>query len=128
MLEQVDIEHEDADSRKKGMTFVVAGGGFSGVETVGELNDFIRESIKRFYHNINETDARIVLINSGQRILPEVTEDLSEFALHKIRKSGVEVLLNTRLQAADSNNVKLSDGSTISCNTLVWEPVSNPII
>ena len=120
MLEQADIEHEDADLRKNLMTFVVAGGGFSGVETVGELNDFIRESIKRFYHNINETDARIVLINSGQRILPEVTEDLSEFALHKLRKSGVEVLLNTRLQAADTNNVKLSDGSTISCNTLVW--------
>ena len=120
MLEQADIEHEDADLRKNLMTFVVAGGGFSGVETVGELNDFIRESIRRFYHNINETDARIVLINSGQRILPEVTEDLSEFALQKIRKSGVEVLLNTRLQAADSNNVKLSDGSTISCNTLVW--------
>ncbi|MGH9977635.1 MAG: NAD(P)/FAD-dependent oxidoreductase, partial [Nitrososphaeraceae archaeon] len=126
MLEQADIEHEDADLRKNLMTFVVAGGGFSGVETVGELNDFIRESIKRFYHNINEVDARIVLINSGQRILPEVTEDLSEFALHKIRKNGVEVFLNTRLQSAYTNNVKLSDGSTISCNTLVWAAGNKP--
>jgi NADH:ubiquinone reductase (H+-translocating) len=128
MLEQADIEHEDADLSKNLMTFVVAGGGFSGVETVGELNDFIRESIKRFYHNINEADARIVLVNSGQRILPEVTEDLSEFALHKLRKSGVEVFLNTRLQAADTNNVKLSDGSTISCNTLVWAAGNKPDI
>ena len=126
MLEQADIEHEDADLRKNLMTFVVAGGGFSGVETVGELNDFIRESIKQFYHNINEADARIVLVSSGQRILPEVTEDLSEFALNKIRKSGVEVLLNTRLQAADTNNVKLSDGSIISCNTLVWAAGNKP--
>jgi NADH:ubiquinone reductase (H+-translocating) len=126
MLEQADIEHEDADLRKSLLTFVVVGGGFSGVETVGELNDFIRESIKLFYHNINEADARIVLISSGQRILPEVTEDLSEFALQKIRKSGVEVLLNTRLQAADTDEVRLSDGSSISCNTLVWAGGNKP--
>jgi NADH:ubiquinone reductase (H+-translocating) len=126
MLEQADIEHEDADLRKSLLTFVVVGGGFSGVETVGELNDFIRESIKLFYHNINEADARIVLISSGQRILPEVTEDLSEFALQKIRKSGIEVLLNTRLQAADTNEVRLSDGSYISCNTLVWAGGNKP--
>jgi NADH dehydrogenase len=107
MLEQADIEHEDADLRKSLLTFVVVGGGFSGVETVGELNDFMRESIKLFYHNINEADARIFLISSGQRILPEVTEDLSEFALQKIRKSGVEVLLNTRVQDV-LNYVKLS--------------------
>ena len=67
MLEQADIEHEDIDSRKGLMTFVVVGGGFSGVETVGELNDFIRDSIKLFYHNINEADARVVLISSGQK-------------------------------------------------------------
>ena len=87
MLEQADIEHEDNELRKNLMTFVVVGGGFSGVETVGELNDFIRESIKLFYHNINEADARVVLISSGQRILPEVTEDLSDFALQKIKKT-----------------------------------------
>ena len=87
MLEQADIEHEDVELRKGLMTFVVVGSGFSGVETVGELNDFIRESIKLFYHNINEADARVVLISSGQRILPEVTEDLSDFALQKIKKT-----------------------------------------
>jgi NADH dehydrogenase len=126
MLEQADIEHEDIDLRKGLMTFVVVGGGFSGVETVGELNDFIRDSIKLFYHNINEADARVVLISSGQRILPEVTEDLSDFALQKIRKNGVEVLLNTRLQAADTYSIKLSDGSSISCNTLVWAGGNKP--
>jgi NADH:ubiquinone reductase (H+-translocating) len=126
MLEQADIEHEDIDLRKNLMTFVVVGGGFSGVETGGELNDFVRESIKLFYHNINEADARVVLISAGQKILPEVTEDLSEFALHKLRENGVEVLLNVRLQAAYTNNVKLSDGSTILCNTLVWAGGGKP--
>ena len=74
MLEQADIEHEDLDLRKRLLTFVVVGGGFSGVEIVGELNDFVRDSIKYFYHNLRRTDARIVLVNSGRRILPEVTE------------------------------------------------------
>jgi NADH dehydrogenase len=49
MLEQADIEHEDLDLRKRLMTFVVVGGGFSGVEIVGELNDFVLDSIKHFY-------------------------------------------------------------------------------
>src|SRR4030095_9295847 len=51
---------------------------------------------------------------------------LSDFALQKIRKNGVEVLLNTRLQAADTNSIKLSDGSSISCNTLVWAGGNKP--
>ena len=85
------------------MTFVVIGGGFSGVETVGELNDFVRDSIKHFYHNIERSDARVVLVNSSGRILPEVTDDLSEFALQRIRKSGVQVLLNTRLTGIDAS-------------------------
>jgi NADH:quinone reductase (non-electrogenic) len=73
MLEQADIEHEDLDLRKSLLTFVVVGGGFSGVEIVGELNDFVLDSIKNFYHNLQKTYTRIVLVNSGGRILPEVT-------------------------------------------------------
>jgi NADH dehydrogenase len=94
MLEQADIEHEDLDLRKSLLTFVVVGGGFSGVEIVGELNDFVLDSIKYFYHNLQKTYTRIVLVNSGRRILPEVTEELAEFALEKIRHNGVEVILN----------------------------------
>lgn len=80
MLEQADVEHEDQQLKKSLMTFVMVGGGFSGVETVGELNDFVRESIKHFYHNIENNDARVILVNSAGRILPEVTKDLAEFA------------------------------------------------
>jgi NADH:ubiquinone reductase (H+-translocating) len=54
MLEQADIEHEDFDLRKRLLTFVVVGGGFSGVEIVGELNDFVLDSIKYFYHNLRK--------------------------------------------------------------------------
>jgi NADH dehydrogenase len=82
MLERADLEHDNHDLRKSFMTFVVVGGGFSGVETVGELNHFVREAIKEFYHNIEEDkDVRVILLSAGERILPEVSEDLGRFAL-----------------------------------------------
>src|SRR5215831_93659 len=120
MLEQADVENKDEELKRSLITFVVVGGGFSGVETVGELNDLVRESIKHYYHNLEVKDAKIILVNSGRRILPEVTEDLAEFALQKLRKDGVEVILNTRLVGAERDKVNLSDGVTIPCNTLVW--------
>ncbi|PWU81359.1 MAG: hypothetical protein DLM72_07415, partial [Candidatus Nitrosopolaris wilkensis] len=120
MLEQADVESEDEELKRSLITFVVVGGGFSGVETVGELNDFVRESIRHYYHNLEDKDAKIILVNSGRRILPEVTEDLAEFALQEMRKDGVEVILNTRLVGAARDKVNLNNGVTISCNTLVW--------
>src|SRR6058998_3401989 len=126
MLEQADIEHEDLDLRKRLLTFVVVGGGFSGVEIVGELNDFILDSIKYFYHNLQKSYARIILINSGGRILPEVTEDLADFALREIRKNGVEVLLNTRVVEVTSDNVKLDQGTIITTQTIIWAGGGKP--
>ena len=126
MLEQADLEHDDISLRKSLMTFVVVGGGFSGVETVGELNDFIRDSLKHFYHNLELKDVSTILVNSGRRILPEVTDDLSNFALQKLRESGVQVMLNTRLIAVRQDGISLNDGNTISTNTLVWAGGARP--
>lgn len=126
MLEQADLEHDDISLRKSLMTFVVVGGGFSGVETVGELNDFVLDSIKHFYHNLELKDVRIILVNSGRRILPEVTDDLANFALQKLRESGVKVMLNTRLIAVTQDGVSLNDGNVISSNTMVWAGGARP--
>src|SRR6266516_1554084 len=126
LLEQADVEHDDIDLRKNLMTFVVVGGGFSGVETVGELNDFVRDSIKNFYHNLNLEDARIILINSGGRILPEVTEDLADFALLKLRQNGVDVMLNTRLTGVTSKVVSLNNDNRISSSTIIWAGGAKP--
>jgi NADH dehydrogenase len=120
MLEQADVEHEDKELKKRLMTFVVVGGGFSGVETVGELNDFVRESIKNYYHNIEENDAEVILINSGDRLLPEVPAELANFTLRILRTNRIEVILNTRVLEASSNNIVLNNGSTLSSHTLIW--------
>ena len=120
MLEQADVEDEDADLKTSLLRFVVVGGGFSGVETVGELNDFVQDSIKHYYHNIKREDAQIILINSGTRVLPEVTDDLSVFTLQKLRENGIKVILNSRVKGATINSVKLNNGSEITTYTLVW--------
>ncbi len=111
------------------MTFVVVGAGFSGVETVGELNDFVRDSIKHFYHNLELSDVRIILVSSSKRILPEVTDDLADFALQKLRKNGVQVMLNTRLIGATQDSVSLNnygDDNVVSSHTMVWAGGARP--
>lgn len=126
MLEQADIEHEDLHLRNKLLTFVIVGGGFSGVEIVGELNDFIVDSIKYFYHNLQSSFVRIILVNGGGRILPEVTEDLADFALNIIRKDGIEVILNRRVIEVNSEAVILDEGTTITTQTVVWAGGGKP--
>ena len=123
MLEQADLECENHELRKKLMTFVVVGGGFSGVEVVGALNDFIRESIREYYHNIDEKDVRVVLVDALERILPEVEEKLGDFALQKLKENDIEVVLNSQATGVtkDGEGIELNDGKTIiPTYTLAW--------
>lgn len=117
-LEHADLETDPA-TRRAMLTFVVAGGGFAGVETLAELNDFVRGA-GRFYSSIDPSEIRMVIIHSGNRILPEVSPTLSEYALKKLRSRGIEVLLQTRLSQCDGRRVTLTDGQTIDTRTLIW--------
>jgi NADH dehydrogenase len=116
-LEEADFE-SDVDLRRKLLTFVVAGGGFSGVEVIAELNDFVR-AVARNYPNIPSEEIRCVLVHSGSRILPEMVDGLALFAERVLRKRGVEILLNDRLEAATSEKAKLKSGKEILTKTIV---------
>ncbi|MGE0758400.1 MAG: NAD(P)/FAD-dependent oxidoreductase, partial [Pirellulaceae bacterium] len=123
-LEHADLE-SDPDARRRLLTFIVAGGGFAGVETVAELNDFVRGA-QRFYPNVSPEDVRMVLVHSGNRILPEVSESLSDYALKKLRSRGVEVLLSVRVLGCTADTVRLSDGNELPANTFVWAAGTAP--
>ncbi|HWS89070.1 MAG TPA: FAD-dependent oxidoreductase [Pyrinomonadaceae bacterium] len=123
-LEEASIE-SDYEPRRRLLTFVVAGGGFSGVEVVAELNDFVREAA-RSYRQINAAEIRVVLLHAGARILPEVTERLGLFAQRLLRRRGVEIHLNTRLHAATGVEAILEDGRRIPTRTLVSTVPSSP--
>ena len=118
MLESADQE-EDPDVLSKLMTFVVVGGGFSGVETVGEINDFVRESAEKFYRNIDIEKVKIFLVSAGEKILPEIG-DLGEYAMESLTNSGVEIIKNTKLVDAEAEQVVLDNGMKIPCGTLIW--------
>ncbi len=105
---------------KKLLTFVIAGGGFAGVETAGEINDFIRDSVKEYYHNIESNNIRVIIVHSGDRLLPEMSKELAEFALERLHKSGIEIILNQRVIGATPNTVSLKDGTIMPTKTIIW--------
>jgi NADH dehydrogenase len=109
---------ENPERRKFYLSFVIIGGGFSGVELAGEINDLIREST-RFYQNFSKDEIRITLVHSGNQVLPEVSPTLRDFALKKMKRVGVEVLLNAKAAAATPEGVGLPDGSLIRAATVV---------
>ncbi len=123
-LEHADLETEAA-ARRRLMTFVVGGGGFAGVETLAELNDFVRSS-RRFYKNIGADEIRFVLIHSGDRILPEVNPSLSRYALKKLESRKVEILLKTRINSFDGRTLRLSNGESLEIGTLIWAAGTAP--
>jgi NADH:ubiquinone reductase (H+-translocating) len=102
------------------LTFVVAGGGFSGIETIGAINDFVRETRTAFYNNINPKDLRILLINADDKILAEVDNELGTFALQKLKERGIEFILDSPVKGASKNYVKLDNDMVIQTYTLVW--------
>ena len=128
MLEQANLEEHDKELRKSLLTFVVVGGGFNGVETVGTINDFVRESIKDSYKNIFMTEVRIILVHTSDKLLEQVDEELGNFALEKLKVKGVEFIMNTYVVGATQNTVKLdNDNNTIIPSyTLIWTAGVSP--
>src|SRR5437763_7807547 len=126
-LEEANSECNLSD-RQSLLTFVVAGGGFAGVETVAALNDFVREALP-FYPNLCEDMLRVMLVHSGSVILPELGESLGRYTQEVLTRSGVEVRLNTRVKSMTENRVFLIDGLQIPSRTLVWRAgtVPNPL-
>ncbi|QLH07470.1 NAD(P)/FAD-dependent oxidoreductase [Nitrosopumilus ureiphilus] len=118
MLEDADQE-TNLDLQKKIMTFVVVGGGFSGVETVGEINDFVRESAKKFYRNIHQDNIKIILVAAGDKILPEIG-NLGEYSRQALEKDGVTIYTNTKLEDISNEIAILTNKKEISTATVIW--------
>lgn len=118
MLEDADQE-TDPTLQQKLMTFVVVGGGFSGVETVGEINDFVKESVRKFYRNIRQDNIKIILVSAGDKILPEIG-NLGEYSKQVLQKAGVIIYTNTRLEDISNDIAVLNNGEKISTMTVIW--------
>jgi NADH dehydrogenase len=128
MFELADIE-PDAEERRRLLTFFVAGGGFAGTELAGELADHARRLIKRDFPRIDRGECRVVLVEPGATILPELYGGdgtgknafprLVEKALARHRQLGVEVLTQVLVEAVTPTEVRLSTGERIPTRTVV---------
>jgi len=123
-LELADNQAQPAE-RQKTLTVVVAGGGFAGAETVGAVNDFLREGMK-FYHHLTEDMLRIVLVHPGEVILPELGESLGRYAQKKLAERGVEIRIKTKVSTYDGQEVTLDDGTKIATRMLIWTAGTTP--
>lgn len=123
-LEEADFECS-VGMREHMLTFVVAGGGFAGVETIAAMNDFLREAL-RFYPHLSEDLIRMVLVHPGPLILPELGDKLGAYAQGKLAERKVEIRVNTRVQGVSAEGVQLSDGTNIPTDTLIWTAGTSP--
>jgi NADH dehydrogenase len=124
VFERADSEPDPA-CRRALLTFVVAGGGFSGAELAGGINDFARGIIAD-YPNLSTDDLRIILVHSRGRILPELSESLASYAMQRMRERGVTFKLNTRVADARPGFISLSPAEEIPTETFVWTAGATP--
>ncbi len=121
VLAQLDVaaSEEDAVRRRAALTFVFVGGGYAGVEALGELEDLARDAIEN-YPDVEASEMRWILVDAAERILPELPEGLASYAQDLLQRRGIAVKLATRLESAESGVIRLSDGETFPAETLVW--------
>lgn len=123
-LEQAELQ-PDVRARRWLTTFLIIGGGFSGVETAGELIDFLKASLK-YYPRIARDDIRVILLHGQNRLLPELSASLGEFARSKMCMQGLDIRLETRAVRIDDRSVTLGNGEIIPAGTIVCTIGSSP--
>lgn len=116
-LEEAD-QLPDSVRKQRLLTFVVIGGGFTGVETIGEVEDLIRKTL-RHYPGIRSGQIRIVLVQHGSRILPELPEHLATHAADALRRRGVEILLKTGVKLVGPAGIETDNGLVLDAETII---------
>jgi NADH dehydrogenase len=119
VLERADWTREPQE-RQRLLTFVVVGGGPTGVEIAGALGEFRRHVIPRDYPGIDPADVNVVLVEAGKALLGGMPEGLRVRALELVQALGVEVRIGTAVQRLHPDRVELGDGTRISTGTVLW--------
>ncbi|KPI09721.1 NADH dehydrogenase (ubiquinone) [Actinobacteria bacterium OK074] len=121
VIEQMDVASSTRDPaiRDAALTFVFVGGGYAGVEALGELEDMARYAAQ-YYHNVKPEDMKWILVEATGRILPEVGEEMGTYTVTQLRRRNIDVRLNTRLESCVDRVAVLSDGARFPTRTVVW--------
>ncbi len=121
VLSRLDVAAttQDAHLRRRALTFVVVGAGYSGVEACAELEDMARYAL-RFYPEVDAGEMRWILVEATARIMPEVSPSLGAYTLTRLIERGIAVRLTTRVTSMVDGHVVLSDGEEFDADTVVW--------
>ena len=119
MLEKASTTTDQAQ-RASMLSFVIVGGGATGVETAGALADLLHRIMPADYLALDPGDTRVILVEALPKLLGDMSSRMAEVALRELEKMGVDVRLNTSAGAVEPGRVTLSDGSTITAETIVW--------
>ena len=127
-LEEANLV-DDPAVRARLMTFVVVGGGYTGVETAGQLRGFFRQA-RKFYPELKAVPLKLILVHSGPELLPEIGAKLGRHALEVLQKRGVDVRLNTKVESMTARKVSFAGGESIETHTVITTigNAPNPVI
>lgn len=117
LLEHASVETDPLE-RQRMLTIVVAGAGFAGTEIASQANEFLHDAL-RFYPTIRREEIRMILIGRGGRIMPPLSENLSERALRYLIKSGIDIRLNSGVHSATATTAQLTNGEIIPTDTVI---------
>jgi NADH dehydrogenase len=118
-FELAEKTNDDAE-RQAAMTFVVVGGGPTGVEMAGALAEIAKQTLVRDFRHIDSSQARVFLVENSERVLTVFDESLSKSAGRQLEAIGVSLKLNVQASAVDAEGVTMSTGERIPAKTVVW--------
>jgi NADH:quinone reductase (non-electrogenic) len=117
-FERAELSADPAEQRRL-LTFVIVGGGATGVEMAGAMAEVARQTLQHDFRRIDPRSSRIVLIEAGPRLLPTFTERLSDYAKRSLERMGVDVLLSAKVTGCDQHGVTLGN-ERIEAGTVIW--------
>ncbi|HEY6695236.1 MAG TPA: NAD(P)/FAD-dependent oxidoreductase [Solirubrobacteraceae bacterium] len=110
---------DDNEARRALLTYVFVGAGYAGLEGLAELQDFAADIVD-LYPRSRVDGLRFILVEARDRVMPEISADLAEFATVELRRRGIEVRTGTTLERISADSVELSDGEVVPCRTVAW--------
>ncbi len=119
-FEQALKNNNDAFGQQQLMTFVIVGGGATGVEMAGALQELIQDCLAKDYPQLDLRQAKVILLQSGESLLSTYPERLSKYTLKQLRDRGIKVHFNSRVKAATSTAVVLEDDTSVATATIIW--------
>lgn len=116
-IEEANLEMRHEVKRRL-LTFVVVGGGYSGVETAGQILDLLY-AIHPYYSNVSREDLQVCLVHGGEHLLPTMSRKLADYTAHQLRQRGLRLVLNERVESVTAQRACLKSGEIIETNTVI---------